>query len=135
LDYGSLKAELESQNITQPSIKDISKAIVSIRQSKLPDPKEIGNSGSFFKNPIVNEETFNKIQDEFPNLPHYKIDTKSIKIPAGWLIENVGLKGYRKGDAGVHKKQALVLVNYGGSKWKRYSCSFQTGSKRSTKEI
>jgi UDP-N-acetylmuramate dehydrogenase len=113
LDYGSLKTELESQNITQPSIKDVSKAIVSIRQSKLPDPKEIGNSGSFFKNPIVNEETFNKIQGEFPNLPHYKIDAKSIKIPAGWLIENVGLKGYRKGDAGVHEKQALVLVNYG----------------------
>ena len=113
LDYNSLKTELESQNIIQPSIKDVSKAVVSVRRSKLPDPKEIGNSGSFFKNPIVNEEAFNKIQDEFPNLPHYRIDSKSIKIPAGWLIENVGLKGYRKGDAGVHEKQALVLVNYG----------------------
>lgn len=113
IEYGAIKGELESNNITVPTIKDISDAVISIRQSKLPDPKEIGNSGSFFKNPIVDKETFLRLQNGYPKMPFYAVSDSEIKIPAGWLIETSGFKGYRLGDAGVHEKQALVLVNYG----------------------
>lgn len=111
--YGAIEEELAKNAITSPTIKDISNAVIAIRQSKLPDPKELGNSGSFFKNPIVSLETFNTFIGNHPNAPYYKVSDNTYKIPAGWLIEQCGYKGKRIGDAGVHKKQALVLVNYG----------------------
>ncbi len=113
VEYGAIKSQLDADNITAPTIRDISNAVISIRQSKLPDPKEIGNSGSFFKNPIVDRDTFDRLHRGYPNMPHYIINEQEVKIPAGWLIETSGFKGYRLGDAGVHEKQALVLVNYG----------------------
>ncbi|WP_299002149.1 UDP-N-acetylmuramate dehydrogenase [uncultured Tenacibaculum sp.] len=113
--YGAIEAELASKDITNPTIKDISDAVIAIRQSKLPDPKEIGNSGSFFKNPVISKEHFEKLQTAFPNIPSYVVSDTEIKVPAGWLIEQSGFKGKRFGDYGVHEKQALVLVNYGGA--------------------
>ena len=113
--YGAILSELNDNNITKPTIKDVSNAIIKIRQSKLPDPKEIGNSGSFFKNPVINSKHFKKLQDNFPEIPSYKVSENEIKIPAGWLIEKAGFKGKRFGNYGVHKKQALVLVNYGSA--------------------
>lgn len=113
ISYGAIQLELENKNIKSPSIKDISNAVISIRQSKLPDPKEIGNSGSFFKNPVISTDQFNGLKRKFANIPQYKISDKLVKVPAGWLIEQCGFKGKKFGDAGVHKKQALVLVNYG----------------------
>ncbi|RZN82418.1 MAG: UDP-N-acetylmuramate dehydrogenase [Winogradskyella sp.] len=110
--YGAIKSELESLKISNPTIKDVSKAVINIRQSKLPDPKEIGNSGSFFKNPVISLTEFKKLQKDFPNVPHYVVSDSEIKVPAGWLIETAGFKGKRFGDYGVHNKQALVLVNY-----------------------
>ncbi len=110
--YGAIENALADKGITHPTIKDISEAVIAIRKSKLPDPSQIGNSGSFFKNPIVNGKHFARLQKIYPNIPFYKIDEEHIKIPAGWLIEQSGFKGKRWGDAGVHKKQALVLVNY-----------------------
>ncbi len=114
-EYGAINAELEKQKITSPTIRDISNAVISIRRSKLPDPKEIGNSGSFFKNPIVTNSQFEKLKQEHPEIPSYHISETEIKVPAGWLIDKAGFKGYRNGDAGVHKNQALVLVNYGAA--------------------
>ncbi len=118
MDYGAIKNELEASKIVNPTIQDISKAIIAIRQSKLPDPKEIGNSGSFFKNPIISTTTFKQLQLNFPDAPSYKISDAEIKIPAGWLIEKAGFKGKRFNDYGVHEKQALVLVNYGNASGK-----------------
>ena len=112
-DYGAIKSELEKEGISSPNIQDISNAVISIRKSKLPDPKEIGNSGSFFKNPVLPKEEFKKLENEYPEIPSYKVSENEIKVPAGWLIDKAGFKGYRNGDAGVHKNQALVLVNYG----------------------
>ena len=112
-EYGSISEELEKMKINNPSIQDVSRAVIAIRQSKLPDPKEIGNSGSFFKNPVIDKAAFQKFYSKHPEAPFYKIDEDSYKIPAGWLIEQSGLKGKRFGNAGVHQKQALVLVNYG----------------------
>ena len=111
--YGAIEAELSKQNIQNPSLKDISNAVIAIRQSKLPDPKELGNSGSFFKNPIISKEAYEKAKALHPDMPHYVVSKNSVKVPAGWLIEQAGFKGKRFGDAGVHKNQALVLVNYG----------------------
>ncbi len=113
--YGAIEAELNKQNITVPTVKDISKAVISIRQSKLPDPKVIGNSGSFFKNPIIERSFYEDILKEFPEMPHYPISETSVKVPAGWLIDKAGLKGFSKGNAAVHNKQALVLVNKTGN--------------------
>lgn len=113
--YGAILSELKENNINKPTIKDVSDAVINIRQSKLPDPKEIGNSGSFFKNPVITNELFIKLQDNFPEIPSYKVSENEIKIPAGWLIEKAGFKGKRFGDYGVHKNQALVLVNYGSA--------------------
>ena len=89
--------------------------MISIRQSKLPDPKEIGNSGSFFKNPVVSLSHFSQLQKKYPTIPSYPVNKTQVKIPAGWLIDCLNFKGYREGDAGVHKNQALVLVNYGSA--------------------
>ncbi|MEM9681134.1 MAG: UDP-N-acetylmuramate dehydrogenase [Bacteroidota bacterium] len=115
MDYGAIRNELESAGVTAPTIRDISNAVIAIRQSKLPDPKEIGNSGSFFKNPIISTDDFNILKAQFPKVPHYIVSPTEIKIPAGWLIETAGFKGKRFNNYGVHKKQALVLVNYGGA--------------------
>jgi len=106
---------LERNNCKEPTIKDISNAVIAIRRSKLPDPKELGNSGSFFKNPVILKHQFRQLQHAFPDVPHYIISETEIKIPAGWLVEQCGFKGKRFGDAGVHKNQALVLVNYGNA--------------------
>lgn len=110
--YGSIEKELEIQNIKTPTIKDVSNAVIAIRKSKLPDPKELGNSGSFFKNPIISQLQFDTFIQNNPNAPYYKVSEDNYKIPAGWLIEQCGFKGKRFGDAGVHENQALVLVNY-----------------------
>lgn len=110
--YGAIEHELEKQNISNPTIKDVSNTVIAIRQSKLPDPAELGNSGSFFKNPVISKAEFEKFTKKHPEAPFYKVSEEAYKIPAGWLIEQCGFKGKRFGDAGVHKKQALVLVNY-----------------------
>ncbi len=114
-DYGAIKTQLEAKKIKKPSIKDISDIVIAIRSEKLPNPKELGNSGSFFKNPIVSKTVFTKIQKDNKELPFYEIDSDNYKIPAGWLIEQCEFKGKKNGDAGVHEKQALVLVNYGNA--------------------
>ena len=113
INYGDVKAILESQNINNPSIKEVSNTIISIRQSKLPDPKIIGNSGSFFKNPIVSLNQLEFIKKKYPNVVNYKINENEFKIAAGWMIERAGWKGKKFNNYGVHEKQALVLVNYG----------------------
>ena len=113
INYGEVKAILESQNIKNPAIKEVSNAIISIRQSKLPDPKKIGNSGSFFKNPIVNLNQLELIKKKYPKVVNYEINENEFKIAAGWLIERAGWKGKKFNNYGVHEKQALVLVNYG----------------------
>lgn len=113
--YGDITKELEDKNIITPTLIDVSNAVTAIRRSKLPDPKELGNSGSFFKNPIISKEEFKIAQAKFPEIKFYEISPSEVKVPAGWLIENAGLKGFRKGDAGVHKNQALVIVNYGNA--------------------
>ncbi|KLT70960.1 MULTISPECIES: UDP-N-acetylmuramate dehydrogenase [Flavobacterium] len=113
--YGDIQAELAKNNITTPTLKDVSNAVIAIRQSKLPDPKELGNSGSFFKNPILLKSDFEKIHQKFPEMKFYEVSETEVKVPAGWLIEQAGFKGKRFGDAGVHKNQALVLVNYGNA--------------------
>lgn len=118
ISYGDIQKILYDKNIKAPGIKDISEAIIRIRQSKLPDPKVLGNSGSFFKNPVVNSESFQEFRRNFPEAPFYELSPTEFKIPAGWLIEKAGFKGQRFGDAGVHKNQALVLVNYGNASGK-----------------
>lgn len=113
--YGDITKELQNKNIESPTLIDVSNAVIAIRRSKLPDPKELGNSGSFFKNPVISKEEFLKVQAKFPEIKFYEVSPTEVKVPAGWLIENAGLKGYRKDDAGVHKNQALVIVNYGNA--------------------
>lgn len=113
--YGAIETELAKNNIKNPTLKDISNAVIAIRQSKLPNPKELGNSGSFFKNPIILKSEYDKIRQKHPEMPHYVVSETHVKVPAGWLIEQAGFKGKRFGDAGIHKHQALVLVNYGNA--------------------
>ena len=115
--YGAIQEQLKAMGIEgTPTIKEVSDAVIAIRQSKLPDPKEIGNSGSFFKNPIVSESKYRSLKADFPELVAYPAAGSNYKIAAGWLIDFLGWKGYRRGDAGVHARQALVLVNYGAAK-------------------
>ena len=112
--YGAIESQLRlTGRIDSPDLQSISDAVIAIRQSKLPDPKILGNSGSFFKNPIVPKIIYEKLQQQFPTMPHYPVSPTEVKVPAGWLIEQSGLKGKRFGEVGVHEKQALVLVNYG----------------------
>jgi UDP-N-acetylmuramate dehydrogenase len=115
ISYGDIAGELTKNNIENPNLKDVSNAVIAIRKSKLPDPKELGNSGSFFKNPIVSKVAFESIHKQFPEMKYYEISESEVKVPAGWLIEQAGFKGKRFGDAGIHKNQALVLVNYGNA--------------------
>ncbi|VAW12353.1 UDP-N-acetylenolpyruvoylglucosamine reductase [hydrothermal vent metagenome] len=113
--YGAIETELKKWKIENPTIKDVSNAVISIRQSKLPDPAKLGNSGSFFKNPVVSRLEFDTFTNDHPNAPFYKVSKDTYKIPAGWLIEQCGFKGKRYGDAGIHENQALVLVNHGNA--------------------
>lgn len=113
--YGAIESELAGKGITSPTSRDVSNAVIAIRSSKLPNPKELGNAGSFFKNPVVPIEVFEKIKSNYPSAPSYVVDETSVKVPAGWLIETAGWKGKQMGACGVHKNQALVLVNYGGA--------------------
>jgi UDP-N-acetylmuramate dehydrogenase len=112
--YKALSEKLERDGIKDPSIKQVSEAVIDIRRSKLPDPSEIGNTGSFFKNPVISKQEFTTLQGNYPDIPNYKVGDK-VKIPAAWLIDQCGWKGKRFGDAGVHKMQALVIVNYGNA--------------------
>jgi UDP-N-acetylmuramate dehydrogenase len=116
--YGAIESELIAKKITKPSLKDISDAVIAVRKSKLPDPKEIGNSGSFFKNPVIPKSEFIELQKEYPKAPSYNVSKTEVKVPAGWLIEQAGFKGKRFGECGVYEKQALVLVNYGNASGK-----------------
>lgn len=115
-NYGAVLSELEKMKVQQPTIQDISKAVIAIRQSKLPDPKKIGNSGSFFKNPVISLEQLDVLKCNFQDIPSYMVSETEVKIPAGWLIEKAGFKGKTLGNYGVHRHQALVLVNYGNAK-------------------
>lgn len=113
--YGAIQQELDKMGVQKLSIAAISRAVINIRQSKLPDPKETGNAGSFFKNPTITKEQFEKLQTEYSAIVGYPAKDNTVKVAAGWLIEQCGWKGYRKGDAGCHSKQALVLLNYGNA--------------------
>lgn len=117
LEYGAIRDELTKRNILNPTIGDISSIVCAIRSSKLPDPKQKGNAGSFFKNPVVEEEIFKHISANHPIVPNHRTD-EGYKIPAGWLIEQAGWKGHRDGPVGCYEKQALILVNYGGANGK-----------------
>ncbi|MDE3254148.1 MAG: UDP-N-acetylmuramate dehydrogenase, partial [Bacteroidota bacterium] len=111
--YGAIEQELAKMGVRDLSIRSISEAVIRIRSSKLPNPSVIGNAGSFFKNPAIPREQFEALKEAYPALPGYPLDSGQVKIAAGWLIEQCGWKGFRKGDAGCYDQQALVLVNYG----------------------
>ena len=115
LDYGNIRAELEKKGIKEPSAQQLRDVIIDIRNAKLPDPKVMGNAGSFFMNPIVSREKYEVLAATYENMPHYPVDEAHEKIPAGWMIDQCGWKGKKMGRAGVHDKQALVLVNCGGA--------------------
>ncbi len=114
--YGAITTQLTTMQVSTPTIQDVSNAVIAIRESKLPNPKQIGNSGSFFKNPVILKTQYNKLLENFNDMPNYPVSETEVKIPAGWLIEKAGFKGKHFGNYGVHKHQALVLVNYGGAK-------------------
>lgn len=113
--YGAIQTELDAMNVTELSVSAISQAVMNIRNSKLPNPKELGNAGSFFKNPVVEAAVAETLKVRFPEMPNYPQPDGSVKLAAGWLIEQAGWKGKRIGSCGVHARQALVLVNYGGA--------------------
>ena len=113
LDYGVLKDTVQGKG--KITLQNIRNAVIEIRKSKLPEPDELGSAGSFFKNPVITKSQLDKLQQQFPNIPFYALEEDKNKVPAGWLIDQLGWKGFRKGDAGVHRKQALVLVNYGNA--------------------
>lgn len=115
LEYGNIKAELEKQGVVQPSPEQLRNVIIGIRKAKLPDPKVEGNAGSFFMNPIIDRRKYEQLSAQYPAMPHYDLDDKRVKIPAGWMIDQCGWKGKSMGKAGVHSRQALVLVNRGNA--------------------
>ena len=116
LDYGNIKAYLEQNDIQDPTLQQLHDAICAIRDAKLPDVQQIGSAGSFFKNPVIEAVQFEALQKDYPNIPHYDEPNGKVKVPAGWLIEQSGWKGWRDEHVGVYDKQALVLVHYGGGK-------------------
>ena len=116
ISYGAISQTLEDMGVKELTIRNISNAVISIRQSKLPDPVKLGNAGSFFKNPIVSKEVYHNLKTEYASMPSYPTEEGKVKIPAGWLIEQCKWKGFREGAVGVHENQALVLVNYGGAR-------------------
>lgn len=113
--YGDIEKWLNTNQIESPKIKDVSNAVIAIRKSKLPDPNDLGNSGSFFKNPIISSSHFEDLSKKFPLIKSYPVSDQEVKVPAGWLIESLGWKGKRVGNTGSHQNQALVLVNYGNA--------------------
>lgn len=117
LEYGNILSELEKKSISPSdlTLNDVRNVIIEIRRSKLPDPQVLGNAGSFFMNPIVSVEKYNSLSSVYTDMPHYKVDENTVKIPAGWMIDRCGWKGKSVGNAGVHDKQALVIVNRGGA--------------------
>ncbi|MER2099424.1 MAG: UDP-N-acetylmuramate dehydrogenase, partial [Pseudomonas qingdaonensis] len=119
LDYGPVRQRLSEQGIGQPTAQNVSDAICSIRREKLPDPAELGNAGSFFKNPVVSAELAQRVREAYPDAVGYPQADGQVKLAAGWLIEQAGWKGFREGDAGVHRLQSLVLVNYGQASGKQ----------------
>ncbi len=116
LEYGNIRTELERRGISQPTAQQLRQVIIDIRHAKLPDPKVLGNAGSFFMNPVVSRQQYEALAAQYPDMPHYTVDTEHEKIPAGWMIDQCGWKGRSLGAAGVHDRQALVLVNRGGAK-------------------
>lgn len=118
IEYGNITHELQQQGVDCPTPRQVRDVIINIRNAKLPDYNVEGNAGSFFMNPIVKKEVFEKLLSEYPSMPHYHVDDEHEKIPAGWMIEQCGWKGRSVGNAGVHSKQALVLVNHGGAQGK-----------------
>ena len=115
LDYGNIRHSLEAKGIVEPTAAELRQTIIEIRQAKLPDPKVMGNAGSFFMNPIVGRDVYERLASQYEGMPHYAVDENRVKIPAGWMIEQCGWKGRSLGRAGVHDRQALVLVNRGGA--------------------
>ena len=115
IDYGNIRAELERRGISNPTAEELRQVIIDIRRQKLPDPAVTGNAGSFFMNPVVSREKYEQLAAQYPEMPHYTVDAQHEKIPAGWMIEQCGWKGRHLGRAGVHPRQALVLVNLGGA--------------------
>jgi UDP-N-acetylmuramate dehydrogenase len=115
ISYGAISDVLAERGINSPTIQDVSSAVIAIRKSKLPDPAVLGNSGSFFKNPVLKAEAFQQFRTKHPEAPFYEVSSTEFKIPAGWLIDKAGFKGMREGDAGIHEHQALVLVNHGNA--------------------
>lgn len=115
VSYGAIQSVLDEKGVKQPNSKSVSDAVIEIRQSKLPNPKELGNAGSFFKNPVIEFKQLETLKSKYPDIPHYDLGLGMYKVPAGWLIEQCGWKGKKVGNVGAHKNQALVLVNYGGA--------------------
>jgi UDP-N-acetylmuramate dehydrogenase len=116
--YGIISDTLKQMNILQPDIKAVSRAVIAIRQSKLPDPAVLGNAGSFFKNPVIDVDVFKKLEKQYPEIPSYPVNQKQLKVPAGWLIESCGFKGKQLGNTGTAPNQALVIVNHGKARGK-----------------
>lgn len=116
LDYGNITAYLEKNGIARPTLQQLHDTICAIRSAKLPDPKDLGNAGSFFKNPVIGKEQFEDLQKDWPDMPHYDEPNGMVKVPAAWLIEKTGWRGRREGNVGVYEKQALIIVHYGNGK-------------------